>query len=258
MSKRICISNQKGGVGKSTTTVQLAFHLLALGMKVLVVDMDPQGNSTLTLARDKDGERLPLTGTRVTELFQEGLEHIEVMHCPRGVDLIHTPAYDLEMYELEAISLDASRLPVNNCRRLFAQYDYVLIDCPPTLGRLLIAGLNMGTHVVCPVEVASFSVEGIIGLVNTIEMVTSELNPSLEIVGVFINKFDANSKEQHRERERLSQALGENLLNHVMPDRTPIDTAISRGIPVSELGYAHVAARELKALYDEILEKVNS
>lgn len=258
MAKIIGLTNQKGGVGKTSSAILLAFHLIELGYRVLCLDSDGQGNLTSRLARDMEGKMLPLTGTRVLDLFKPDLEAIEVMHCPRGMDLIPTKPYDLAMYELEAIPLRQATLPAMHCKELFRQYDYVIIDCPPSLGRLLIAALTMCSHVVVPVRVSGFSVDGIGGLLQTITTVRGTTNPGLNLVGVFVNDYNPDSREQNKSLAQLREMAGDNLMCNLIRNRPPIDTAVNKGIPLSELGYAHVAVKEVRALMNEIIEKVEA
>lgn len=256
MAKRICFANQKGGVGKTTSVLNMAFHLSGLGKRVLVIDCDGQGNATSRLARNLDGSDVQLTGTKTAELYNKDLQSIEVMHCPRGIDLIHTPKNDTDLFEKEAVELSQSLIPAQNCQKLFEQYDYVLIDCPPSLGRNLISSLVMGTHVICPVQVSGFSVDGIEGLLNTIISVQQEYNKNLEISGLLINKIDRESKRHQLSLKQLTDELGDLVLKNKIMHRAPIDTAVDLGIPINSLGYAHVASKEIEAAMNEILERV--
>ncbi|AJE23625.1 MULTISPECIES: ParA family protein [Azotobacter] len=256
MAKRICFANQKGGVGKTTSVLNMAFHLAERGDRVLVIDCDGQGNATSRLAREVDGTEVPLSGTKTADLYSQDLQSIEVMHCPRGIDLIHTPKNDTDLFEKEAAELSQSLIPAQNCRELFEQYDYVLIDCPPSLGRNLISSLVMGTHVICPVQVSGFSVDGIEGLLNTIISVQQAYNQNLEISGILINKIDRDSKRHQLSLQLLIAELGDLILENKIMHRAPIDTAVDLGVPISSLGYAHVAAKEMEAAMNEILERV--
>lgn len=257
MIRVLCFANQKGGVGKTTTTLNMAYHLSSLGKKVLVVDMDPQGNTSSRLVMRQDGSGpIEYEGTRVSELFAPMGMPPSPMHCPRGIDLIHTLNNDLELRDIEAAEMDTIFQPSRNLAKLFEQYDYVLIDCPPSLGRNLLAALICGTHVVCPVQLSGFAVDGVEGLMNTIIGVQNDYNPDLELVGLFVNKMDRNSKSSVRALEALREAVGELLLENVIMHRSPIDTAIDEGMPLNQLGYAHVAAKEVQAVMNEICERV--
>tara|TARA_B110000211_G_C14059587_1_gene544910 strand:- start:177 stop:962 length:786 start_codon:yes stop_codon:yes gene_type:complete len=260
MAKVISYANQKGGVGKSTLCIQTAFYLsLKRKKKVLVVDMDGQGNTSSRLAprvTDDDGSFEPiLSGTKTAELFQDSLESIEVIKCPAGMDLIHTPKNDPALFEMEAVPLDQAMNPARNLAELFEQYDYVLIDCPPSLGRKLVAALAMSTHVVCPVKLSGFAVDGVEGLLNTILGIREGYNNHLNILGIIINDMD-RSVNHDRSLKELEGSVPELLFKHKIMHRPPLDSAITEGIPVWQLRYGHVAAKEVESVLKELLAKV--
>ncbi|TFI40188.1 ParA family protein [Diaphorobacter sp. DS2] len=260
MTKVISFANQKGGVGKSTLCIQAAFYLAEKKKKkVLVVDMDGQGNTSSRLAPqvvDENGDRAPAySGTKSAELFRKKIPGgIKVMPCPCGADLIHTPKNDPELFEKEAASLAEAMHPRVNTRELFAQYDYVLIDCPPSLGRNLIAALSMAEYVVSPIKLSGFAVDGIEGLLTTVIGIQQEHNPELKMLGIVINDM-IRSVSHERAFAQIKAAVPDLLFKNVIMNRPPIDTATSDGVPVWSLRYGHVAAREVKAVLEEMLRK---
>lgn len=255
----IAYANQKGGVGKSTLCIQHAFFLAEQKKKVLVLDMDGQGNTSSRLApriEHEDGSvDVLLSGTKVAELFQDQVERIDVLPCPSGVDLIHTPKNDPELFEMEAVPLEQALNPAKNLRELIQRYEYVLIDCPPSLGRKLVAALAMATHVVCPVQLSGFAVDGVEGLLDTIIAVREGVNPELEILGIVINKMD-RSINHDRAFQQLQSAVPNLLLENIIMHRPPLDLATSEGVAVWSLRHGHVAARETLAVLEEITRKV--
>lgn len=260
MTTIISFANQKGGVGKSTLCIQMAFFLHDKKQRVLVIDMDGQGNTSSRLAREKGSEADPVyQGTKTSELFQSGLDNIRVMHCSYGMDLIHTPKNDPELFEMEAIPLDQVVNPRQNLTPLLADYDYVLLDCPPSLGRKLVAALTMSTHVVCPVQLSGFAVDGVEGLLNTIVSVKNTLNPGLSILGIVINNMNNRSITHKKAMQQLYQEIPELMFRNVISSRAPLDNATNLGIPVWKLrsGAAGDAAREVRAVLREILERAN-
>lgn len=261
MTKIIAYANQKGGVGKSATCLQSAFYLAEKKFKVLVLDFDGQGNTSSRTApnvQDEFGSVVATySGTTTAELFNKDLKNIEVMKCPSGVDLIHTPKNDAALFEMEAIPLSEAVNPKNNLTPLFANYDYVLIDCPPSLGRKLVAALMMATHVVCPVKLSGFAVDGVEGLLTTIIGVRNEFNPSLDITGVLINDMD-NSKPHKKALAALEAAIPDLVLKNKIKHRSPFDEATTNGVPIWTLRYGHVAAKEVMNALDEIFERVNN
>ncbi|MGL4734476.1 MAG: ParA family protein [Enterovibrio sp.] len=259
MTKVISFANQKGGVGKSTLCIQLAFYLaLKKKKRVLVLDMDGQGNTSSRLAPRQeleDGDYEPiLTGTKTSELFAYDLGEIEVMQCPCGVDIIHTPKNDPDLFEMEAVPLEQAMNPARHLAELFKNYEYVLIDCPPNLGRKLVSALVMSTHVACPLKLSGFAVDGIEGLLNTIIGVREAYNQDLEILGVMINDMD-RSVSHDKALKSLEQAIPDLMFENKIMHRSPLDTATTDGIPVWELRYGHVAAKEVEAVLEELLEK---
>lgn len=264
MAKVISVANQKGGVGKTTIAMQLVFFLLLLlKKKVLVVDMDGQGNTSSRLAPfdlNEYGEREPIySGTKTAELFADNLEQIEVLHCPCGADLIHTPKNDPDLFEMEAVDLEYALNVGRNLQPLFDQYDYVVVDCPPSLGRKLVAALSMSTHVVCPVKLSGFARDGVVGLVTTILGIQSEYNPDLDILGIVVNDMDKSSAAHARALASLEREVGDGfVLENKIMHRTPLDTATDEGTPIWETRYGHVAAKEVQAVLNEIMEKVEA
>ncbi|MGB1256714.1 MAG: ParA family protein [Thiolinea sp.] len=257
MTKVISFANQKGGVGKSTLCIQMAFFLVERKHRVLVVDMDGQGNTSSRLARKPGEEEAQYYGTKTSQLFDKNLKNIEVINCPSGVDLIHTPKNDPDLFEMEAVPLDQAVNPKHNLLPLFDNYDFVLVDCPPSLGRKLVAALAMSTHVVCPVQLSGFAVDGVEGLLNTIISVKHSLNPAINILGIIINNMNSRSLTHKKAYTQLVQEVPDLVFRNLIGSRAPLDNATNLGIPVWKIrsGSANAAAREVKAVLNEILER---
>lgn len=260
MAKVISISNQKGGVGKSTLCIQLAFYLsMKKDKKVLVIDMDAQGNTTSRLAPrtyDENGSfEADLSGTTAAELFEDTLEKIDVLKCPSGVSLIHSPKNDSRSSDIESLPLEKAMNPRRHLKELFKEYDYVLIDCPPSLGRKLVASLAMSTHVACPIKLSGFAVDGVEGLLNTIVGIRQSCNKDLNILGIIINDMD-RSVNHDLSFKQLEKAIPDFLFDNKIMHRPPLDSATTQGIPIWNLRYGHVATKEVIAVLDELLDKV--
>lgn len=261
MQKVISYANQKGGVGKSTLCVQTAFYLaIKKKKKVLVVDLDAQGNTSSRIADrevNDDGSFEPIFyGTKTAELFEDEVSNVEVMKCPYGIDLIHTPKNDPDLFEMESADLYKSMNPKKHLEPLFANYDYVIVDCPPSLGRKLVAALALATHVAFPVKLSGFAIDGVEGLMQTIMGIREAFNPNLDVLGIIINDMD-RSVNHEKSLKQLQDAVPELMFKNKIMHRPPLDTAVSDGVPVWDLRYGHVAAKEVEAVMKEMLKKVN-
>lgn len=259
MTKIIAVANQKGGVGKTTIAAQLAFKIAKQKKKVLCLDFDAQGNmsSSFSPKKEIDGELVSdFYGTTTHELFNEKLDSVEVMRCPSGVDLIYTEENDLMLAEVEHNDLDIALIPQKNLEKIIPNYDYVIIDCPPSLGRKLVAALIIATHVVSPLKLSGFAVKGLKGLLNTFIQVQTLYNPSLVILGFIVNDF-TKSVSHKEELEKLIQTVPDMVFKNKIMNRPPLDTAMTQARPVWDVKYGHVAAKEVDAVLNELIKKAN-
>ena len=258
MTKIISFANQKGGVGKSTICLQTVFHLQEAGFRVLAIDLDPQGNTSSRLSQ-QEGE---YTGTPSAFLFREDYTDIRPMRCARGMDLIWTEKNDPELSEIESMPLNCVLNPINNLKAsgILEHYDYVAVDCPPSLGRKLVAALTMSTHVICPVQVSGFALDGVEGLLNTIINVQEELNPDLENTGMVINNLNLNRNfpSHLRACEQLREAVPDLVYTAEIGLRGKLDEANNLGVPVWSIKTtsARDAAKDIRAVINELMEKV--
>lgn len=256
----IAFANQKGGPGKTTLALQTAFYLsLKGGLKkpILVVDFDAQGNTSTRLMGRSDLEELG--GTRTIDLFNEELKEVKPIQSPYGCDLIYSLMNDVELDDIDSEDLRVILNPAKNLQPLLdeGKYSAVIIDCPPSLGRKLYGALAWATHVIVPVEVSGFAVDGIKGLTRTIDRV-QEINPDVVLSGIVINKYSSRSDRHRREVKRLEDALGKLVLSQRVAFRTSLDEANSDGVPVWTLnkGSARVAAKEMRAVILEVCRRV--
>ncbi|PJE78306.1 Sporulation initiation inhibitor protein Soj [invertebrate metagenome] len=252
-TKILAVANQKGGVGKSFTCLQTAFYLKTkLRKKILFIDFDAQGNSSSRLiGQGIEGE----IGTHVSELFNRKLKKVEVTKTAWGIDLLYTPKNDPKLFDIESIPLEEALYPRDHLKDILSQYDYVIIDCPPSLGRKLLAALSMATHVLCPVKLSGFAVDGVEGLLTTVIGVQKSYNPPLKISGILINDMD-KSVSQSKALDTLKKAVPGLVLKNIIKHRPPIDTATSDGVPVWDISYGHVAAKEVVLAIKEILKRI--
>ena len=228
MSRIFCIANQKGGVGKTTTTVNLAAGLVKAGKRVLLVDLDPQGNATMGSGIDK--RKLDPS---VYDVLLESTSIAEArLASPHGGYDVLGANRELAGAEIELVQLEHRE------RRLKAalaavrdEYDFVLIDCPPSLSMLTLNGLCAAHGVIVPMQCEYFALEGLSDLVNTIKQVHANLNPELEIIGLLRVMFDPRITLQQQVSEQLKAHFGDKVFNTVIPRNVRLAEAPSYGQP---------------------------
>ena len=228
MARIFCIANQKGGVGKTTTTVNLAAGLSKLGKRVLVVDLDPQGNATMGSGVDK--RALTLT---VYDVLLENASIIEARQRSdkAGYDVLGANR-ELAGAEVELVQLERRDKRLRDAlKAVQAEYDFVLIDCPPSLSMLTLNGLCSAHGVVVPMQCEYFALEGLSDLVNTIKQVHANLNPELEIIGLLRVMFDPRITLQQQVSEQLKAHFGNKVFNTVIPRNVRLAEAPSYGLP---------------------------
>jgi chromosome partitioning protein len=228
MTRIFCVANQKGGVGKTTTTVNLAAGLAQLGQRVLVVDLDPQGNATMGSGVDKRSLTLS-----VYDVLLESASIAEArVASPRGGFDVLGANRELAGAEVELVTLDRRERRLKTALAAVAsEYDFVLIDCPPSLSMLTLNGLCSAHGVVVPMQCEYFALEGLSDLVNTIKQVHANLNPDLQIIGLLRVMFDPRITLQQQVSEQLKAHFGDKVFNTVIPRNVRLAEAPSYGLP---------------------------
>ena len=228
MARIFCIANQKGGVGKTTTTVNLAAGLAQIGKRVLVIDLDPQGNATMGSGVDKRALQLS-----VYDVLLENASIAEARQTDTkaGYDVLGANR-DLAGAEVELVALERREKRLKGALVAAADdYDFVLIDCPPSLSLLTLNGLCSAHGVVVPMQCEYFALEGLSDLVNTIKQVHANLNPDLEIIGLLRVMFDPRITLQQQVSEQLKTHFGDKVFNTVIPRNVRLAEAPSYGLP---------------------------
>jgi chromosome partitioning protein len=224
MSKVFCIANQKGGVGKTTTTVNLAAGLVKAGQRVLLVDLDPQGNATMGSGIDK--RELELTVYDVL-LEEATVAEARVSAEKCGYDVLGS-SRELAGAEVEMVSIDRRERRLKQALEAVAgDYDFVLIDCPPSLSMLTLNGLCAAHGVVVPMQCEYFALEGLTDLVNTIKQVHANLNKDLKIIGLLRVMFDPRTTLQAQVSDQLKAHFGDKVFNTVIPRNGRIQSCCS-------------------------------
>ncbi len=253
MARIIAVLNQKGGVGKTTTTVNVGAFLAKQGKRVLLIDLDPQGNATSGLGFEK--QELTLT-TYSLLLESEPANNVRRATNVKNMDMLPTNS-DLSGAEVLLAGLAERELMLRTAiHDIVHEYDIVLIDCPPSLGLLTVNALAAATDVLIPVQTEYYAMEGLSQLIQTIQRVQQGLNQSLRILGVVMTMYDSRTSLSEQVRAEITRVFGELVFNTVIPRNVRLAEAPSHGMPVMEYDKWSKGSRSYKALTKEVMHRV--
>ena len=250
MGRIIAIANQKGGVGKTTTAINLSASLASLGKKVLAIDMDPQGNMSSGLGVDKNEVEktvydLIIGNIGIEEcIYEEVIENLDVL--PSNIDL--------SAAEIELIGVDNKEYILRDeVNKVKEKYDFIIIDCPPALSMLTINAMTTSDSVLVPIQCEYYALEGLSQLIHTIELVQERLNPELEIEGVVFTMYDARTNLSLQVVENVKDNLNQN--KTIIPRNVRLAEAPSYGMPINLYDPKSKGTESYLLLAEEVINK---
>ena len=252
MGRIIAVANQNGGVGKTTTAINLSSCLSALGKRVLAIDMDPQGNMTSGLGVDKDNVEKTVYDLIIGRATVEECLCKEVFE---NLDLLPTNI-DLSAAEIELIGVENKEFIIRDeVAKIRGNYDFVIVDCPPSLSMLTINAMTTADTVLVPIQCEYYALEGLSQLMHTIDLVKERLNPDLEMEGVVFTMYNARTNLSLQVVENVKDNLDQTIYKTIIPRNIRLAEAPSHGLPINIYDPKSSGAESYMLLAEEVIHK---
>jgi len=252
MGRVIAIANQKGGVGKTTTSINLSACIAETGKKVLTVDIDPQGNTTSGLGVDKKNDRNTIYQVVIGEC---SIEDAILKNVYDNLDLV-TSDVNLAGAEIDLIGIeDREYILKKQIEIIKDNYDFIIIDCPPSLTMLTVNAMTAADTVLVPIQCEYYALEGLSQLIHSIKLVKKKLNPTLEIEGVVFTMYDARTNLSLQVVENVKENLKQSVYKTVIPRNVRLAEAPSHGLPINVYDSKSAGAESYRMLAEEVINK---
>ena len=252
MGRIIAVANQKGGVGKTTTAINLSSCLASLGKKVLAIDMDPQGNMTSGLGIDKNEVKYTVYDLI---LGQVDIKKVICKNALENLDILPTNI-DLSAAEIELIGVEEKEFIIRKeVDKVKKNYDFIVIDCPPSLSMLTINAMTTADSVLVPIQCEYYALEGLSQLIHTIDLVKERLNPELKIEGVVFTMYDARTNLSLQVVENVKDNLQQTIYKTIIPRNIRLAEAPSHGLPINLYDPKSSGAESYMLLAEEVINK---
>ena len=255
MGRIIAIANQKGGVGKTTTSINLASALAEKGKKVLVIDTDPQGNTTSGFGLDKNEIDHTIYELMIGECSIDEVITRNVVKGIDGVDIIPSNV-NLAAVEIELIDSDNKEYILREAiSGIRDDYDFIIIDCPPSLSMLTVNAMTTANTVLVPIQCEYYALEGLSQLVHTVNLVKDRLNPELDMEGVVFTMFDSRTNLSLQVVENVKEHIQENVYKTIIPRNIRLAEAPSYGLPINVYEPKSAGAEAYRLLANEVIDR---